>query len=345
MTDHASGLSNNGYFSFFCKVKYHFNARWYDADTARFISEDPARFGKNWYRYASQNPLKYTDPTGLRDWYDPGGWSSASAPSFEYEDSDGESVDREAAENEARAKEQLREIAAELKENQAGLDALSLDQYLLQLTNINEQKQVLLDAISDYIDAGYDIDFIKSNTQINIQRGANGDPLTTPEYVGNDIIHHLNEDGIYYDGILSVEFFGASLASVNVQTVASINLEDKETIYAPAGIYTGWLMTGHNKYVDYIWLENEQYGLTRDKSWIYIHFSESIGSPGSMACQMPFLFDFNGIAETIRTLGFNFNGNVRSWRFGDQISINIQSDSPGFSQSNYRKWEGVENAE
>jgi RHS repeat-associated protein len=72
MTDYASGLSNNGYFSFFCKVKYHFNARWYDADTARFISEDPARDGVSWFAYVGNNPLRYVDPTGLRilDLYD-----------------------------------------------------------------------------------------------------------------------------------------------------------------------------------------------------------------------------------------------------------------------------------
>jgi hypothetical protein len=47
-------------------VKYHFNARWYDADTARFVSEDPARDGVNWYVYVANNPIRYMDPTGLR---------------------------------------------------------------------------------------------------------------------------------------------------------------------------------------------------------------------------------------------------------------------------------------
>lgn len=44
---------------------YYFNARWYDPVLGRFISEDPARDGLNWYVYTYNNPLKYTDPTGL----------------------------------------------------------------------------------------------------------------------------------------------------------------------------------------------------------------------------------------------------------------------------------------
>lgn len=44
---------------------YYFNARWYDSDIGRFISEDPARYGANWYGYAGQNPMVYVDPTGL----------------------------------------------------------------------------------------------------------------------------------------------------------------------------------------------------------------------------------------------------------------------------------------
>ena len=46
---------------------YYFNARWYDPELGRFISEDPAQDGVNWYVYVSNNPLKYVDPTGLFD--------------------------------------------------------------------------------------------------------------------------------------------------------------------------------------------------------------------------------------------------------------------------------------
>jgi RHS repeat-associated protein len=44
---------------------YYFNARWYEADLGRFISEDPARDGGNWYVYAGNNPLRYVDPSGI----------------------------------------------------------------------------------------------------------------------------------------------------------------------------------------------------------------------------------------------------------------------------------------
>ncbi len=46
---------------------YYFNARWYDADTGRFISEDPVADTNNPNLYSgfANNPLRYTDPTGL----------------------------------------------------------------------------------------------------------------------------------------------------------------------------------------------------------------------------------------------------------------------------------------
>ena len=49
---------------------YYFNARWYDSDIGRFISEDPIKYGLNWYTYAISNPLMYVDLTGLsaKDW-------------------------------------------------------------------------------------------------------------------------------------------------------------------------------------------------------------------------------------------------------------------------------------
>ena len=39
--------------------------RYYDPRTGRFLSQDPAGDGDNWYQYAGNNPTNETDPTGL----------------------------------------------------------------------------------------------------------------------------------------------------------------------------------------------------------------------------------------------------------------------------------------
>ena len=36
---------------------YYFNARWYDPTLGRFITEDPARDGGNWFAYCGNNPM------------------------------------------------------------------------------------------------------------------------------------------------------------------------------------------------------------------------------------------------------------------------------------------------
>ena len=47
---------------------YHYRARQYDAETGRFLQEDPIGFAAgdlNIYRYVGSNPLSYADPSGL----------------------------------------------------------------------------------------------------------------------------------------------------------------------------------------------------------------------------------------------------------------------------------------
>ena len=46
---------------------HYYNARWYDVDLGRFISEDPVADpnNPNLYSYTANNPLRFIDPTGL----------------------------------------------------------------------------------------------------------------------------------------------------------------------------------------------------------------------------------------------------------------------------------------
>ncbi|MCD8390761.1 MAG: RHS repeat-associated core domain-containing protein, partial [Firmicutes bacterium] len=39
--------------------------RYYESETGRFITEDPAKDGTNWYSYCAGNPVILVDPSGL----------------------------------------------------------------------------------------------------------------------------------------------------------------------------------------------------------------------------------------------------------------------------------------
>jgi len=43
----------------------YLRARYYDPNIGRFISEDPAEDGFNWYVYCGNNPIMFVDPSGL----------------------------------------------------------------------------------------------------------------------------------------------------------------------------------------------------------------------------------------------------------------------------------------
>jgi RHS repeat-associated protein len=50
---------------------YYYRARYYDTKLGRFISADPIGFRGgdfNMYRYVSNNPVNYKDPTGLQSY-------------------------------------------------------------------------------------------------------------------------------------------------------------------------------------------------------------------------------------------------------------------------------------
>jgi RHS repeat-associated protein len=43
----------------------YFGGRFYDSEAGRFLTLDPSKDGNNWYEYCFNNPLSFTDPTGL----------------------------------------------------------------------------------------------------------------------------------------------------------------------------------------------------------------------------------------------------------------------------------------
>jgi len=45
--------------------RIYLRARSYDPHTGRFTQEDPIRCGLNWYTYCENNPIMFSDPTGL----------------------------------------------------------------------------------------------------------------------------------------------------------------------------------------------------------------------------------------------------------------------------------------
>src|SRR5581483_9461090 len=42
----------------------YMRARYMDPITGRFVSEDRAKHGNNWFMYANDNPVRYADPDG-----------------------------------------------------------------------------------------------------------------------------------------------------------------------------------------------------------------------------------------------------------------------------------------
>ena len=44
----------------------YLRARYYNSECGRFVTEDPSKYGANWYSYCDNNPVTMVDGTGLR---------------------------------------------------------------------------------------------------------------------------------------------------------------------------------------------------------------------------------------------------------------------------------------
>ncbi len=166
---------------------YYFNARWYDPGTGRFISEDPARFGSNWYRYAASNPLKYFDPTGLNEvsWgttiFDAGDYHTDTPENEKYGNLDETTTEvatyEEIAEqiNHVSTGISAQETIAQQTEKLAELlqqdtSSMTLDEFLAYQQELEDLAMELLQGIQDYEAAGYELqDLAESNPNGNIR--------------------------------------------------------------------------------------------------------------------------------------------------------------------------------
>ncbi len=165
---------------------YYFNARWYDPGTGRFISEDPARFGSNWYRYAASNPLKYFDPTGLNEvsWgtsiFDAGEFHTESSENYEnaeetttevatYEDLTEQinhvSTGISTQDTITRQTEKLAELS------QQDTSGMTIDEFLAFQQEMQDLAKELLQGIQDYEAAGYDTDRVLTGLALNESNG------------------------------------------------------------------------------------------------------------------------------------------------------------------------------
>ena len=60
----------------------YMRARWMDPVTGRFLSEDPARDGANWFGYCGGDPVNAVDRDGREDWAVAGGLTAVVSTAF-----------------------------------------------------------------------------------------------------------------------------------------------------------------------------------------------------------------------------------------------------------------------
>lgn len=200
---------------------YYFNARWYDSDLGRFITEDPIRDGMNWYAYTANNPMTFIDPSGLKK----------IGNEDEYYFSYDELIVMEVAIQDYQNKNNLQEV-----DRSRFITKRHYEKYLDSLKDGEKPRNDLI--VIDMDD--YDASFKKLNGR-NLERGGfyNAEDDTF-YYSGNyrdmDLIFYSKiQDGvkIFQDGIISLE---------------GIDNEDKLLLECPPW---GWDCTTGNNDLDY----------------------------------------------------------------------------------------------
>ncbi len=275
---------------------YYYNARWYDAQTGRFISEDPARDGQNWYSYVTNNPLKYIDPTGMRR---VDGDGDGADDERDQKDRQREQRERN---REAKKKTKIRDTTDRIKDLQENGTGGLWDRF-----RISNNKARLKNQLKSLASTGSDNarDWIKANTEINITRGV----YETP---GSDD----------WDGQMNLDFQGVTLESIRVQTWAD---DENQEFGIDGTIATGISIQG----------ELLDWGNNPDRIYLFdpgfnIHgLPEGVTNPGSLGCIIGQNGDYTNFTSTMKDIGFRFGTSAKSLNDpSDLINVNIKTVNP-----------------
>jgi len=272
-------------------LTYHWN-RWRSEDGSAFISEDPARDGSNWYGYCGNNPINFTDPTGLVMDYANGGSGTYW----------GAKEDRPVNDSRVTQDEGPEQGPTELKRVEVPLPKL-LDSFL-KFFKINT------DSTTDSAFYRFCAERIRENIHIVITRS----PLDN------------GHNGQYFKSTIAIMFGDTTIFSAPVQSTMDENDPDQlgpNDFTLSAGFYKG-TFKGNNyspTYQSPILIFSTDFYIHPDTITQQTKIDERIKqeksnptgpfmTPGSKGCQIMKTSDFNAMINFFNKVGFKENDTI-----------------------------------